>query len=155
MQPLPYLVMAPILIWAAWTDLRHMRVSNAAVFAATVVFALSVPLIGWGEAGIRLGMAVAVFAAGFPLFVIRIVRGGDVKTAAALMLFVPAHTYALFAFHFLLTVIAGLVLARVLRLVAAAHADAPAPTRAGNRFPISLAVMATGVVHIAMLMSIR
>ena len=151
MQPLPYLFMVPILLWAAWTDMRHRRVSNAAVFAAAMIFVLSIPLIGWGEAGLRLGMAVAVFACGLPLFVLHVVRGGDVKLAAALMLFVPPGTHALFAFHFLLTVSLSLMVLKGLRMRSMDGTSALHLGRAGNNFPISSAITSAGVLHIATL----
>lgn len=144
MSALPSLMIAPVLVWIAWTDLRLMRISNAAVLAAMTIFVLTVPLIGWSEAALRLVVALAVFAAGFALFAWRFVRGGDVKMAAALMLFVPFGTYAQFALLFLVALAVGIAALQILRLAPMTRTLRAISSRTAGDFPVGLAIALSG-----------
>ena len=70
---------------AAWSDLRHRRVSNrlcalvAGLGLAQRAFTLDVAQLGLGVAGLAVGLAVLL-----PAFAARWVGGGDVKLLAAL-----------------------------------------------------------------------
>jgi prepilin peptidase CpaA len=151
MSALPSLMIAPVLVWIAWTDFRLMRISNAAVLAAVAIFALTIPLIGWSEAGLRLVVALAVFAAGFALFALRVVRGGDVKMAAALMLFVPFGTYAQFALLFALALLVGIAVIQTLRLTPMTRTLRAVSSRASGDVPVGLAIALSGLLHFGVL----
>ncbi len=88
--------LALLLIVAAAIDMRTFTISNRLVLAVAVLaplfwWAAGVPL--WPEAGWRVGVAVAVFAALAVTFYLGMMGGGDVKLAAALALwFAPLET---------------------------------------------------------------
>ncbi|EYD76718.1 Type IV prepilin peptidase TadV/CpaA [Rubellimicrobium mesophilum DSM 19309] len=151
MELLPLALAAPILLWIAWTDFRVMRIRNSAVLAALAVFVLTIPAIGWPEAGFRLMAGVIVFAAGFALFAARMVGGGDVKMGAALMLFVPTGTYTLFAFVFSAAMLLGMAVVLTLRAVPALRRTGTVSLRAKGTFPMGIALGLSGVAHLGVL----
>ena len=151
MALLPLALAAPILVWIAWTDFRSMRIRNSAVLAALAVFVLTVPAIGLGEAGFRLLAGTGVFVAGFAMFAARMVGGGDVKMGAALMLFVPTGTYALFALLFSAATLLGIVLVVALRSVPSLRRAGPVSLRAKGTFPMGIALGLSGVAHLGIL----
>lgn len=148
---LPLALAVPILLWIAWTDFRLMRIRNSAVLAALAVFVLTIPVIGLSEAGLRFLAGMAVFAAGFAMFAARLVGGGDVKMGAALMLFVPTGTYALFAFLFSAAMLFGIALVLSLRAVPALRRAGPVSLRAKGTFPMGIALGLSGVAHLGVL----
>lgn len=153
-MPLPLLPLAlasPILVWIAWTDFSRMRIRNAAVVAALAVFLLTVPAIGLGEAFLRLLAASAVFVAGFAMFAARMVGGGDVKMGAALLLFIPTGTYALFAVLFSGAMLLGLAVMLSLRAIPPIRRAGPVSLRARGTFPMGLALGLSGVAHLGVL----
>lgn len=87
----------PVVVVAALSDLRRLKIPNSHVIAALVLFAGAAPFLLEPEAiGARLIGAGIAFAIGFVLFALRLLGGGDVKMMAALMLFVPVGGSALF-----------------------------------------------------------
>jgi prepilin peptidase CpaA len=85
-------LLAIILLWAAVVDIRTRRIANS----LNLTIALMAPLFWWAtgidlwpEAGIRIGVAVAVFLLFALAFQIGVMGGGDVKLAAALALWFP------------------------------------------------------------------
>ena len=76
---------AILLIAAAYSDLAKYRISNSLVLgmlALFIPFALSNPNIV--ELHFHAAVALAVFAAGFVFFALRLMAGGDVKLFAVL-----------------------------------------------------------------------
>lgn len=151
MELLPLALAVPILAWIAWTDFRYMRIRNSAVMLAVAVFVLTVPAIGLPEAGLRLLAATVVFLAGFALFAARIVGGGDVKMAAALMLLVPSGTYTLFGTVFSAAMLIAILVILALRAVPALRRSGPVSLRARGTFPMGLAFGLGGVMHLCAL----
>lgn len=120
-QPaVPLIAAAPLLLFMAYEDLRHLRISNRNVFLLAGVFAVCLLFLDWPEAGYRLAAAASVFALGLVLFAARLIAGGDVKMLAAVMLFVPAGSLQGFALSFSI----GLGLSVV--VLSAARAAGPA-----------------------------
>lgn len=151
MELLPLLLAVPILVWIAWTDFRFMRIRNNAVLLAVGVFVLTVPAVGLAEAGLRLLAAAAVFAVGFGLFAARMLGGGDVKMAAALMLLVPWGTYTLFGYVFSAAMLVAILAILGLRAVPALRRSGPVSLRARGTFPMGLAFGLGGVGHLCAL----
>jgi len=147
----PLALAAPILLWIAWTDFSRMRIRNSAVVAALLVFVLTVPVIGLSEAILRLLAAAAVFVAGFAMFAARMIGGGDVKMGAALLLFIPTGTYALFAFIFSAAMLLGLAVILSLRAIPPMRRAGPASLRAKGTMPMGLALGLSGVAHLGVL----
>ena len=151
MELLPLLLATPLLLWCAWTDFRFMRIRNSAVLVAVAIFVLTVPAVGWGEAGLRLVAAGLVFAVGFALFAARLMGGGDVKMGSALVLFVPTGTYTLFALLFSLAMMLGIGAMLALRAIPALRRAGPVSLRAQGTFPMGIAFGLCGLMHLGAL----
>lgn len=86
------ILLAVLLLMAAWTDIRSRTISNelnAAIALLAVAFwwVLGEPL--WPDIALRIGIALAIFGLFAVLFMLRMMGGGDVKMIAALALWLP------------------------------------------------------------------
>lgn len=82
----------PFALWAAYSDLKFMKIPNKLVLALTAVFIISAfILLPYTEVLWRLLGGFIVLAIGFILFAIGGIGGGDAKYAAAIALFVPRY----------------------------------------------------------------
>lgn len=119
-------VAAPVALWVIWSDMRAMRIPNAAVATLMVgylVLGLFVlPLAAWG-----IGWAhfAVVLVLGFLLNLTGAVGAGDAKFAAAMAPFVAAADVALFLMLFALVVVAAFVTHRGVRAVPALRGLTP------------------------------
>lgn len=72
-------------VWVAWSDMKSMRIPNAAVLAMAAVWAMlgwpALGLAGWGWGWAVLGI---VLAAGFAANQLGLIGAGDAKFAAAM-----------------------------------------------------------------------
>ena len=85
-------VLALLLLIAAAIDVRTFTISNKLVIAVALLaplfwWASGVPI--WPDAALRIAIAVAVFIALAAAFYLGAMGGGDVKLAAALVLWFP------------------------------------------------------------------
>ena len=112
---MPLLGFAGLMLAAAITDIRALRIPNRISMAAVLLYPAHVlwaqTPIDWAGA---LAVASAALALGFVLFNFRIVGGGDAKLFAATALWAGPELVIPFAFS---TAIAGGVLAALLWLV--------------------------------------
>lgn len=151
---LPLALATPILLWIGWTDFRHMRIRNRAVLLTVAVFVVTVPFVGLPEAGLRLLAAAIVFLVGLALFAARMLGGGDVKMAAAILLLVPSGTYTLFATLFSVALLIAILAVVGLRAVPALRRSGPVSLRARGTVPMGLAFALVGVLHLGALASL-
>jgi len=91
------LLILPICLWAAISDLRRMIIPNRAVFALALIF-LSVgpflmPLDAYGFRFLQFGVVLVV---GFGITQISLAGAGDSKLAAAIALYIAPGDYLLF-----------------------------------------------------------
>lgn len=92
---LPYLfgiLLAVLLLMAAWTDLKTRTISNelnAAIALMAIAFWWVAGEALWPDVAIRIGVALGVFVLFAALFVLKMMGGGDVKMIAALALWLP------------------------------------------------------------------
>jgi len=91
--------LALLLLIAAAIDIRTFTISNTLVLAVALLaplfwWAAGVPL--WPDVAYRLAIAIAVFAALAATFYLGMMGGGDVKLAAALVLWFPPAATLLF-----------------------------------------------------------
>ena len=94
----------PISIWVVWSDMKFMRIPNAACLALFGSFLLLGFLIfDLDEYGIRVAQGVVILVAGFFATSIGLVGGGDSKFAAALAPFVALQD--VFPFIFIVGII--------------------------------------------------
>ncbi len=109
---LPFVV--PICIWAAWSDLRYMKIPNAAVLALVgvylVVGLIALPLDDYLW---RLLHLVVVLVIGFLLSVAGLVGAGDAKFAAAMAPFIAREDAGKMLIFFAAVVIAAFVTHRL------------------------------------------
>jgi len=115
-----------LVLFAAFSDIGSMTIPNWVSIALALAFpiaALSADM-SWGAIGLHAGVGALVFLAGFALFAMGVLGGGDVKIIAAVSVWTGASALAPFAFW---TTAAGGVLA--LALLLARKAAAPGETR--------------------------
>ena len=151
---LPLALALPILLWIGWTDFRHMRIRNRAVLLTVAVFVATVPFIGLPEAGWRLLAASIVFLVGLALFAARMLGGGDVKMAAAILLLVPSGTYLLFAQLFSVALLIAILVIVGLRAIPTLRRSGPVSLRARGTMPMGVAFALVGVLHLGALASL-
>ena len=110
-----FAAMLPLMAWAAWSDLRTLKIPNTlvlavlAVFVVTGLWGLPTDIFFW-----RLGHGFAILVLGFTAFSFGFIGGGDAKMAAALTPFIVPMDLSLFL---ILYAVITLVLLMVLRLV--------------------------------------
>lgn len=140
----PLFCIAPLLVAAAWCDLRYMRIPNVLSLAAVAVFALAALVVPPDDLAARLTVAVSVFALGFVAFAFRLFGGGDVKLLSALMLFVPFAHLTLFANVFSASMLIGIALILGLRRVIPA-AGIGWVSFQSNKFPMGISIALAGL----------
>ena len=135
---IPLVLIAPLLVWMAYGDLRSLRIPNllcivmVAVFAATALIAPPPDLVA------RLVVAGAVFAIGFVTFCLGLFGGGDVKALSALFLFVPVATLPLFCMVFSASMMIGIAFVLGLRAIPATGALDWASMDRSRKFPMGV-----------------
>ena len=103
----PLILISPLLLLAAYCDLRFLRIPNIISLAILAIFVVSVLIGTPADLMTRLLAAVVVFGLGFLAFAFRLIGGGDVKLLSALVLFVPTHGLTLFANLFSAALLVG------------------------------------------------
>ncbi len=84
---LPFVL--PICIWAAWSDMKYLKIPNAAVLALTGVYLVVGPIaLPLDDYLWRLLHLVVVLVIGFVLNMARLIGAGDAKFAAAMAPFI-------------------------------------------------------------------
>jgi prepilin peptidase CpaA len=117
---------APVALWVIWSDMRAMRIPNAAVLSLMAVFALIGPFVlPLGQWGIGWALFAGVLAVGFLLNVAGAVGAGDAKFAAAMAPFIPLGDAALFLMLFSLVLLAAFATHRGVRAVPALRGLGP------------------------------
>ena len=91
------LFVTPIALWVAWSDMKWMKIQNAAVLALLAVYVIvgivTLPWQSWAWGWVS--FAVVLFA-GFVLAQVGLVGAGDAKFAAAIAPFVAMGDLSLF-----------------------------------------------------------
>lgn len=147
MQIVPLLCLAPVLMAVAYFDLKYMRIPNWLVYIALALFVVTVPLIGWEEAGLRFLAGLLIFAIGVASFAMGWFGGGDVKMLAALVLFVPSPTYYLFAFGFSAAMLIGVSFVLMLRAAPGSDRIEYKGLQARGKFPMGISIAGAGLAH--------
>lgn len=142
----------PFAIWAAWSDLKYMKIPNKMVLALAATFIvaafvlLPLDVVLW-----RLLGGFIVLAVGFILFAIGGFGGGDAKYAAAIALFVP-HTDA--GFFIFILAISALIAVFLHRMFGKLKFTAPITENwkswtAGKNFPLGLGLSGAFIFYLA------
>jgi prepilin peptidase CpaA len=147
MALVPLLLLAPVLVMVAWSDLRHMRIPNALSLVAVGLFVGCAMVAPPADLWIRVGVAGVVFALGFIGFCRGLWGGGDVKFLAALMLFVPVTTLSAFSYVFSVSMLTGIGLVLGLRRIPAASGFGWKSISESTKFPMGLSIAMAGLMH--------
>jgi prepilin peptidase CpaA len=102
--------LAGLLVWAAIGDIRTFNIPNelnAAIALGAPLFWWAADIPVWPDGAMRVGVALIVFAVLAGAFWLGMMGGGDVKMAAAVLLWFPAE--ATFAFLMIMSLAGGAV----------------------------------------------
>ncbi len=103
-----FVVTAPFCLWAAWSDLKFLKIPNM----LSILLALSFVIVGVLVLPIeeylwRLLVGVAAFTIGFLIYTTGTIGGGDIKFIAAMLPFVAITDLLAFAFLISIMSLAG------------------------------------------------
>jgi prepilin peptidase CpaA len=142
----------PVAIWVAWSDMKFMRIPNAAVLALVlgflVVGPIALPLADWGWRWTHLAVVLGI---GFVAASLGLVGAGDAKFAAAMAPYVALADARFVLALFAATLLAAFAAHRGLRAVPAfrrATADWASWTNA--KFPMGLALAGTLLLYLGL-----
>lgn len=152
MEILPLAFVIPVLLVAACSDLRHLRISNSLSLIALGIFAVFCPLLSFDEMISRLMFAGIVFVIGFLLFAFRIVAGGDVKLLSTLMLFIPSESLVLFGYVFSSSLLISIFAQVCLRATKPRFASEWASVQESGTLAMGVSIAIAGVLHLCFLL---
>ncbi|MEM8632719.1 MAG: prepilin peptidase [Pseudomonadota bacterium] len=150
---LAFLIFAtPICLWAAYSDMRYMKIRNQAVAALLLVYAVVgffvLPLEDYLW---RYTHFVVVLVVGFVLSQVRAIGAGDAKFAASMAPFIALQNAVTFIYLFAALIIVSFVLHRVLRRLPMVKRMAPDwVSWTHNKFPMGLALGPSLIIYLAL-----
>ena len=144
------LLIGPLLIAAAYCDLRFLRIPNAISLFLVAVFVGAALTSPPDDVAVRLAAFAAVFGLGFLAFAYRLVGGGDVKLLSALVLVIPADGLILFANLFSLSLLIGVATILLLRRTPLAAASGWKSLSEGRNFPMGISIALAGLAYPAL-----
>lgn len=105
-----FLAALPFALWATYSDLRYMKITNISVLIMTVVFlVVGVIFLPFDVFLWRIVGGLIVLAIGFILFAMNSMGGGDAKFGAAMALFVDHDEILEFIFILALVTLVAVV----------------------------------------------
>ena len=143
----------PVCLYAAWSDLARMKITNAAVVALLGVFAVFGPLaLPLGEYGLRWLHFAGVLLLGFTANALCILGAGDAKFTAAMAPFVARADIGGFAVLFAIVLVATFAVHRAARAVPGLRNLAPEweSWHRGTHFPLGLALGPSLIAYLAL-----
>lgn len=151
---LPFLVLvAPICLFVAWSDMKFMRIPNWSVLALLAVFACAGPFVlPLAEYGWRWVHVLVILGVGFGLSSARLVGAGDAKFAAAMVPFIPLQHGTLVLVLFAAVLLAAFATHRLARRVPRIRSLTPdweSWTR-DRDFPMGLALSGTLLLYLSL-----
>lgn len=113
-----FAVTLPFSLWAAWGDLKYMKITNRfnIVLAATFVV-VGILVLPFGDYLTRLAIGLGALAAGFVLNALRLMGGGDAKYIAAFAPFIAPGDWNMFFFVLALCLLAAVAVHRAARAI--------------------------------------
>ncbi len=147
MQLIPLILLIPVLLAVAWTDLRSMRIPNVLSLIALAICIVTAPLIPMPEIGLRLAAAAITGVFGLILFGLRLMGGGDLKILTVLMLAIPSRTWIEFGWLFSASVLLGAAFLILLRSAPWLTDSSWITIRARSKFPLGLSIAMAGIAH--------
>lgn len=150
----PLLALAPLLLAAALSDLRYLRIPNSYCLSMTAVFAVAV-LSGLApDLAIRIAVAVSVLVLGFGAYCLRLFGAGDVKFLAVLLLFIPVESLQVFAFVFSGAMLIGITAFVSLKRLPSVASLNWRSMAAGRQLPMGVPLALAGLLHPVILLMI-
>jgi prepilin peptidase CpaA len=140
----------PFALWAAWSDLRYMRIPNELNNLAGLAFILVMPFfLPLDNYGLRIAVGGYVLIAGFILNAAGVVGGGDAKFATVMVPYVAPGEYL----HLLMAYLAAILVTFALhRLVKFTLAGSPLlddwASFHTNKFPMGLPMALALLVYL-------
>ena len=146
-----FLITLPFSLWAAWTDLSAMRISNRMNILLFCTFLLSgLIFLPLAELGLRIGVAFVALAIGFALNAARKLGGGDGKYIAAFIGFVDPREMSLFFFVLAVCLLAAVVLHRSAKRIGPIRGLVPGwKSWTSKKFPVGLGLSAALSLYLA------
>lgn len=143
---LPFTCLFPLVLWIAYVDLKTLRIPNALIGAAILIFIATLPAIGMDVAGPRFLNGIIAFFICFACFHFGLMGGGDAKLIPVLFLFVPAEGIAMFLYCLAGGMAAGMIGLRAVRRSGRLTAGTMAAIDDQRVFPVGVALaLASGM----------
>lgn len=145
MDLLGMIVLAPVMVAVALSDLRHMRIPNSLSLIGLgllVAVALAFPP---EDLPARLAVAMIVFTLGFLGFALGLVGGGDVKILSVMLLAVPANALPIYAYVFSASMFVGIAAILALRRVPQVSGWGWKAFGGSTGFPMGLSIALSGL----------
>ncbi len=142
---------APFTLWAAWCDVRTMRIPNEISVYAGLVFILAMPFfLSFESYGFRVAVGGWVLVAGFILNALGLLGGGDAKFATVMAPFVTPGQYIYLLMAYLASILVCFVFLRLLQFVAQRRGILQdwKSFSAGRKFPMGLPIAVTMLVYL-------
>ena len=142
---------APIAFYVAWSDLALMKITNKAVLALLVVFAvvgliaLPFPDYLWRYA--HFGVVLVI---GFVMNAVGLLGGGDAKFAAVMAPFIALGDWFLFSWVFAATTLAAFVVHRMVMRSSLRERMPEWKSWQSKQFPMGFALGPSLVIYLAM-----
>jgi len=145
-------VALPFALWAAWGDLKSMRITNQLnmlLFCAFLVTGLLVLPVQ--EYGLRVGIGILALIIGFFLNAIGAMGGGDAKYIAAFMPFIAPPDIPYFFFLLALCLLAAVIIHKFAGRISAIRSVVPdwKSWQAGKKFPMGFALSGALILYLA------
>lgn len=143
---------APIAFWVCWSDMKLMKIRNAAVLALLAVFAviglIALPLEVYAWRWLQIGVVLVI---GFLLTMLGLIGAGDAKFAAPMAGFIALGDLRLFLAVFAATLLGAFVAHRLLRAIPAIRALCPDwLSWTSKKFPMGLALAGSLMLHLGL-----
>lgn len=147
MELIPLQLMAPLLVFVAFFDMRLMRIPNWISIAGLLIFALTIPLLPGSEVLARMAMAAIVFVLGLGAFMMRWFGGGDIKILSVLFLLIPSETLSLYGLGFSASMLAGIAFILAMRSMPWPANTEWVSLREQGTFPMGISIALSGIIH--------
>jgi len=121
-----FVLTLPFALWAAWTDMRDMKIRNWMNLSLFGVFLVSgLLLLPFQDYLLRIGIALIALIIGFVLNMTKHLGGGDAKFIAAFIPFIAPANLSLLLMVMAMCLLASVVVHRIARRIPAITGLAP------------------------------
>lgn len=143
---------APFALWAAWQDIRTMRIPNEISVYAGLAFILVMPFfLPYDSYGLRIAIGGWVLVAGFVLNTLGLLGGGDAKFATVMAPFVAPGHYIYVLMAYLASILICVALHRLVGFIAVRTGTLQdwESFSSGKKFPMGLPITVAMLVYLS------